>query len=193
MSIISIPHISKPKLISLAIATSSLALTILIAVSGTEAVVAKTATAKLTDAKKQAIGTIQFTETPKGLQAIVQVQGLNPGEHAIHIHEHGKCEPPNFLSAGKHFDPLKSTQTNKKKSEKNPGQKPAGDLPNIQVKSDGTGTLTAILTGLTLGTGNNSLLKPGGTAVLIHAGANGKSTIPGVDAKVRIACGVVTP
>jgi Cu-Zn family superoxide dismutase len=44
---------------------------------------------------------------------------------------------------------------------------------------------------LTLGMGPNSLLKQGGTAIVIHAGANGKSTIPNVDYKTRIACGVV--
>ena len=68
---------------------------------------------------------------------------------------------------------------------------PAGDLPNIMVQQDGTGTLTATLSELTLGAGRNSLLKQGGTAIVIHAGANGKSTIPNVDYKTRIACGIV--
>jgi superoxide dismutase, Cu-Zn family len=188
----SIPPISNQKVIFLAIAASmALPMAITIQTFRAEAVPAKTATAKLTDAKKQAIGTIQFTETPKGLQAIVQVKGLNPGEHAIHIHEVGKCDPPNFSSAGEHFDPLKLTK--KPKHETKPtGNKPAGDLPNLKVKSDGTGNLTTLLPGITLGNGTNSLLRPGGTAVIIHAGADGKSTIPGVDAKARIACGVVT-
>ncbi len=185
----SISPISDQKVISLAIA-ASMVLPMLVAIQTflAEAVSARTATAKLTDAKKQAIGTVKFTETPKGLQVTVEVKGLNPGEHAIHIHEVGKCEPPNFLSAGEHFDPLKSSNSAQKK----PGKKPAGDLPDLKVKSDGTSSLTAILPSLTLGTGKNSLLKPGGTAVLVHAGANGKSTIPGVDAKARIACGVVS-
>lgn len=153
---------------------------------------AKTAAARLADVKKQEIGTVKFSETPNGLQAVVQVQGLAPGEHAIHVHEFGKCDPPNFLSAGEHFDPVKSTKKPKYET-KEKGKTPAGDLPNLKVKSDGTGTLTAILPGLTLGNGPNSLLKPGGTAVIVHAGANGKSTMPGIDAKTKIACGVVVP
>ncbi|WP_019498860.1 superoxide dismutase family protein [Pseudanabaena sp. PCC 6802] len=174
--------------------TIGIALPIAIALPATRTSAApgKTATAKLLDAKKQAIGTVKFAETPKGLQATVEVKGLNPGEHAIHVHEFGKCDPPNFLSAGEHFDPSKTTKKPKHEA-KTKGKTPAGDLPNIKVKSDGTGTLTAILPGLNLGNGSNSLLKPGGTAVIVHAGANGKSTIPGVDAKTRIACGVVTP
>ena len=132
----------------------------------------------------------------------------------VHLHENGKCEAPDFKSAGAHFDPKRSPMDNShdhglnhmhnkhhhhihdKHEEMKHGSdqhKPAGDLPNIMVKLDGAGTLTANMSKLTLGMGPNSLLKQGGTAIVIHAGANGKSTIPNVDYKTRIACGVVKP
>ncbi|MFI5399249.1 MAG: superoxide dismutase family protein [Candidatus Binatia bacterium] len=48
-------------------------------------------------------------QTPHGVLITVDIEGLPPGPHALHIHEVGKCEPP-FQSAGGHFNPIgKST------------------------------------------------------------------------------------
>ena len=52
--------------------------------------------------------------------------------HALHIHAVGKCEPPNFKSAGPHFNP---DQT--KHGIMNPEGPHAGDLPNLHVPADG--------------------------------------------------------
>ncbi len=100
-----------------------------------------------------------------------------------HHHKHEASKTENVHSETAHTE----------NAHRNSSHKPAGDLPNILVKQDGTGTLTATLPTLTLGMGRNSLLKQGGTSILIHAGANGKSTIPNVDYKTRIACGIIKP
>jgi len=154
------------------------------------AVTKPAAIAQIKNAKGEVIGMATFSPTPQGLKVNVQVKGLNPGVHMIHLHEFGKCEPPDFMSAGKHFDPESSH--GKPKHGEHGGRKPAGDLPNLQVQKDGTGKLEAILPKLTVGNDNFSVLKQGGTAIVIHAGADGKSNVPGLDYKARIACGVVT-
>ncbi len=157
------------------------------------------AISKIFNAKGELIGTATFTQTIAGVKVALTVNNLTNGEHMVHLHENGKCDAPDFKTAGGHFDP-KSDQDGdhshmRHKHEdykhENHKQKPAGDLPNILVKQDGTGSLNAILPALTLGSGNNSLLKKGGTAIVVHAGANGISTIPNVDYKTRIACGIV--
>ena len=41
----------------------------------------------------------------KGVEVTVTVTGLKPGAHGLHLHAVGKCEAPDFTSAGGHFDP----------------------------------------------------------------------------------------
>lgn len=52
------------------------------------------------DSKGSKMGTATFTQLAKGVQVDVKVAGLKPGLHGIHIHETGKCEQPDFKSAG---------------------------------------------------------------------------------------------
>ncbi len=151
---------------------------------------------RIFNVKGELVGTATFTQTPLGVKVDLNVQNLAQGEHMVHLHEKGKCDAPDFKTSGNHFDPLDGEAEvsnhlhNKHEDVKH---KPAGDLPNIIVNLDGKGTLTALLPKLTLGSGKNSLLKQGGTSIIIHAGANGKSTIPNVDYKTRIACGIIKP
>jgi len=154
------------------------------------------ATSNIFNAKGELIGTATFVQTPVGVKVSLQVQKLAAGEHMVHLHENGKCDPPSFKSSGEHFDPKNAQETHEHHMHHKHEQgkhKPAGDLPNLTVQKDGNGSLSALLTELTLGSGKNSLLKQGGTSIIIHAGANGKSTIPNLDYKTRIACGVIKP
>lgn len=154
------------------------------------------ATSNIFNAKGELIGTATFIQTPLGVKVSLQVQNLAAGEHMVHLHENGKCDPPSFKTSGDHFDPKNdSANHNHHMHHKHEQGKhtPAGDLPNLIVQKDGNGSLSATLSKLTLGSGKNSLLKQGGTSIIIHAGANGKSTIPNLDYKTRIACGVIKP
>src|SRR2546422_4579195 len=96
---------------------------------------ATTAKADLADSQGKKVGTAELTQTPDGIKIALTVSGLAPGQHAFHIHSAGKCEGPDFKSAGAHFNPY-----NKKHGLKNPEGPHAGDLENIQVGSDGAGT-----------------------------------------------------
>ncbi|UEM19857.1 superoxide dismutase family protein [Skermanella mucosa] len=147
-------------------------------------------TATLKSAQDKAIGTVAFVETPNGvlIQARIDAgSGLAPGMHGFHIHQNGTCEPPNFQSAGGHFNP-----TNHEHGILSPRGIHAGDLPNIWVGSDGAAQADIVTDAVTFREGSNSLVKPGGTAILIHATPDDYTTNPAGSSGDRVACGVIT-
>lgn len=146
----------------------------------------KMAKATLVNPDGKQVGTATFEETAAGVKIRLEVSDLPPGKHAFHIHAVGKCDPPDFKSAGGHFNPL-----GKKHGVKNPEGHHAGDLPNIEVGPDGTGKVEVIARDVTLGPGPNSLFKPEGTALVIHADPDDDVTDPAGNAGARIACGVI--
>ena len=146
------------------------------------------ARATLRDAKGQKVGAATFTRTKDGVTVALQVTGLPPGTHAFHVHAVGKCDAPDFKSAGPHFNPGE-----RKHGMKNPQGHHAGDLPNVVVGADGTGQVSATLADVSLGEGPASLFHPGGTAVVVHADPDDEVTDPAGNAGARVACGVVTP
>ena len=145
-----------------------------------------TAKADLADSQGKKVGTAELTQTPDGVKIVLAVSGLTAGQHAFHIHNAGKCEGPDFKSAGAHFNPY-----NKKHGLKNPEGPHAGDMENIEVKADGTGSAEIVNKQVTLAEGPNSLFHEGGTAIVIHASPDDNVTDPAGNAGARIACGVV--
>ena len=68
---------------------------------------AQHARASIVDGAGNAIGWARFTEDAAGrLHVVVQVQGLTPGLHGIHLHGIAACNGPTFASSGTHHNPL---------------------------------------------------------------------------------------
>ena len=80
-------------------------------VAATAGVVAATgathAEATIADTNGATIGWARFTEDAAGrLHVSVQVAGISPGRHGIHLHAIGSCVGPTFATAGGHHNPL---------------------------------------------------------------------------------------
>ena len=126
-------------------------------------------------------GTVTLLPAGEGMRLAVQVKGLTPGEHGIHIHTTGKCDAPTFVTAGSHWNPA-----DKKHGLNNPDGGHAGDMPNLTVNQDGTGIVNTTLSGSVA-----EVLDADGAAVVIHAKRDDGKTDPSGDSGDRIACAVL--
>lgn len=138
-------------------------------------------------------GTVELNEYQVAngglIQVVYNLQGVPPGTHGVHIHAVGRCDPPDFSSAGGHFDPGPAGNTDPDVN--HPFH--SGDLPNIVAAATGAVTITSYTTRFNLG-GPLSPLDADGAAIVIHqnpdtyqTGSKGQ----GVGGGSAIACGVL--
>jgi len=162
-------------------------------------------TAKATLAGDGITGTVEFREImaqtagghdmanmtgTKAVEITVNVTGLKPGTHGMHLHAVGKCEAPGFTTAGGHFDP--GPASNMDPDMNHPFH--MGDLPNLVADATGKATLKTVTTRVTLSAGPLSVFDADGTAIIIHGnpdqGTTGEAK-SGLSGGPRVACGVI--
>jgi len=144
------------------------------------------AQAQLKDQKGGHVGTAELMETRGGLLIKLALQSIKSGQHAVHLHEVGKCDPP-FTTAGAHFNP------DHHKHGMLVGEGHAGDLPNLHIPDSGQLEVEFATKKVTLEQGKpNSVLDQDGSSVVIHATADDYQSDPAGDSGDRIACGVIT-
>src|SRR5579862_1783783 len=143
---------------------------------------AKPLVVNIMNAEGQAVGTATLSPAASGVKIALDIKKLPPGEHSIHIHQVAKCDPPDFKTAGPHFNPGGAEHSH--------DGAPAGDIPNFSliVGADGTAHVSVIAPNVTLGDDDHSVFSNGGTAIVIHAVAGGTGTA----APARIACGIIS-
>src|ERR1700730_14005246 len=94
-------------------------------------------TVELKDAQGKSVGTaVLGSKSGKGASSGVFIKAtlhdLPPGVHAFHFHQKAQCDPPDFKSAGPHFNP-----EGKKHGLENPEGHHAGDMNNFTVNAKG--------------------------------------------------------
>lgn len=140
------------------------------------------ARADMTDSSNRPMGTAVFYRYGNDISVRAGLSG-QPGNYALHIHTTGKCDGPDFTTAGGHWNP-----TNKQHGAENPAGAHMGDLPNITLDAAGTGTLEYRITG-----GDPAvLLDTDGAAIMLHEKADDMTSDPAGNAGKRIGCGVIT-
>ena len=161
--------------------------------------------ARATLAGEGITGTVELREVPAqlssahdmkfmtGMMAVevtVNVSGLKPGAHGLHLHAVGKCEAPGFTTAGGHFDP--GPAGNGDADANHPFH--MGDLPNLFADASGKATFKAVTNRVTLAAGPLSIFDADGTAIIIHANPDEGITAEskaGKSGGPRAACGVI--
>lgn len=146
-----------------------------------------TASANMIDADEGEAGTVSFETTRSGtLRIIVEMVGLPPGPHGLHLHETGQCSiGDGFKSAGGHIAGDRAHGINAED-----GPHP-GDLPNVHVAGNGVLKVEFFTDRVSLEGGPHALLDGDGTAVIVHSGPDDYTSQPSGDAGDRIAYGVV--
>ena len=152
---------------------------------GDDAQADRLASAKLVFANGQAAGTAELTGAGNKVSLVIALAGVTPGPHGIHLHAVGRCEAPAFTTAGGHLNP-----GSKQHGTDNPMGSHLGDLPNIEIAADGTGSLTVALDGAREQI-LSDVFDADGTAIVLHAGPDDYKTDPAGNSGGRIACGVL--
>jgi Cu-Zn family superoxide dismutase len=137
------------------------------------------------DAGRRELGRLTLTEGEGGIAIAGRLAGLAPGDHGMHLHAVGRCDPPSFESAGSHWNP-----SERQHGSANPQGPHAGDLPNVAIGADSAGIVEGTTSAGSL-FGDVPLLDADGAALIVHAGRDDYSSQPSGGAGAPVACGVV--
>ena len=135
------------------------------------------------------VGRVTLREHGERISVRVRVTQLPAGYHGMHLHAVGRCDGPDFQSAGGHLNPGGQM----KHGHKNPQGPHLGDLGNIHVGDDGRGDVTVEVQGAEARSGMRTFLGNEGLAVVIHAAQDDELTDPSGSSGARVACAAIMP
>lgn len=144
------------------------------------------ASAEVRKADGQVSARASTTQTGAGVTVRIEAAGLPAGTYGAHVHMTGRCDAPAFESAGAHWNPM-----SRQHGSENPQGPHLGDLPNLTVAADGSGSISFEIPQAQLRGGDNPLLDADGAAVVVHASPDDYRTDPSGNSGARIACGVL--
>lgn len=133
----------------------------------------------------QVTGTASFIEKNGSVTFSATVSGLQPGPHAIHIHEKSDCSAADATSAGGHWNP-----TFKKHGKWDVGEYHKGDIGNFTADASGKGTISLTTDQWCIGCGDpaKDIL---GKGLIVHQGSDDFTTQPTGNAGARLACSAI--
>lgn len=151
-----------------------------------------------TEDLSQPLGSVTFMEdSPSGLVARFDIKAndvLPPGSRAIHIHQNPNCDPAPTEEggepvpgggAGGHFNPLHVGH-----GEQHGPHVGDSDAYNYTFNADGSFSGTVRFSQASF-TGETSVLRDGGTSLIIHSGTDDMRSDPAGNAGPRAACGII--
>ena len=129
-------------------------------------------------------GTVVFTEVNGIVNMTAIMSGLEPGEHAIHIHQSSDCSSTDGKSAGGHWNP--TNQPHGKWGVESGYHK--GDIGNFKADENGDATISISTDEWCIGCGDDTkdII---GKGIIVHAGLDDFTTQPTGDAGGRVSCG----
>ena len=132
------------------------------------------------------LGTLRLESGPAGVRITGQLTGLTAGAHGIHLHQVGRCDAPEFTTAGAHFNPAMM-----KHGLLNAEGPHAGDLPAIGADASGRATVDVTTPRATLNGGAHGVFDADGTSIVVHSANDDQRTDPSGNSGGRVACGVI--
>ncbi len=143
------------------------------------------------DASGARIGKLSVVEAPAGVLIRIDIAGLTPGWHGLHLHQSGDCSDgaAGFKASGGHVNPAGVAH-----GLLNANGAHLADLPNVYADESGRATAEFFRPGVTIADaskrtdGRAALLDADGTALIIHARPDDHETQPIGGAGARVAC-----
>lgn len=150
----------------------------------------QTGQASIINGQGAEIGKATLTQGATGLLIKVEVTGLTPGWHGIHIHATGQCAAP-FTSAGAHINHTDPKTPHGLLNAQGPDD---GDLPNLYAAADGSAKAEFFTTRARISQDGPGqwLWDADGSALVVHANPDDHSSQPIGGAGDRVACAVLS-
>jgi Cu-Zn family superoxide dismutase len=111
----------------------------------------------------QSLGMVRLVQRGDEVLVLARLEGLTPGFHGFHIHTTGDCTPPDFTSAGGHWNPGGTDHSDH-----------AGDFPSLLVTEDGQADLAFSTDRFRV----SELDDADGSAIIVHQGRDNYANIP---------------